>query len=107
MATGVFSDKRAKIAERTFRTDKWWLQPLITFLVLISFVIYATWRAFEAKHYFAEPLISPFYSPCLTSACGKASLLGHPLGSGIIFGLAVSPALFILIFPVKFFLLQG
>ena len=102
MATGVFSDKRAKISERTLRTDKWWLQPLITFAVLFSFIIYATWRAFEGANYFAEPLISPFYSPCLTTACGKASLLGHPLGSGIIFGLAVSPALFILIFPLGF-----
>ena len=102
MATGVFSDKRAKISERTLRTDKWWLQPLITFAVLFSFIIYATWRAFEGAHYFAEPLISPFYSPCLTTACGKASLIGQPLGSGIIFGLALSPAFFILIFPLGF-----
>ena len=103
MATGVFSDKRAKISERTLRTDKWWLQPLITFSVLFSFIVYATWRAFEANHYFAEPLISPFYSPCLTASCPTgASLLGQPLGSGIIFGLAISPALFILIFPLGF-----
>ena len=102
MATGVFSEKRAKISERTLRTDKWWMQPLITFAVLFSFIIYATWRAFEGAHYFAEPLISPFYSPCLTTACGKASLIGQPLGSGIIFGLAISPALFILIFPLGF-----
>ena len=63
--SGVFSPTRAKIKERTLRTDKWWIEPLITFAVLISFVIYATFRAFENAHYFAEPLISPFYSPCL------------------------------------------
>lgn len=103
MATGVFSDKRAKISERTLRTDKWWIQPLITFSVLFSFIIYATWRAFEADHYFAEPLISPFYSPCLTASCPTgASLLGQPFGIVKILGLTISPALFILIFPLGF-----
>jgi len=45
--TGVFSQGRALITDRTLRTDRWWLQPLITFSVLIAFVIYATFRAFE------------------------------------------------------------
>ena len=101
--SGVFSPTRAKIKERTLRTDKWWLEPLITFAVLISFVIYATFRAFENAHYFAEPLISPFYSPCLSTACVEgASLLGTPIGTIAIFGLVISPALFILIFPLGF-----
>jgi hypothetical protein len=103
MATGVFSEKRAKIEQRTLRTDKWWLQPLITFAVLFSFIIYATWRAFEAKFYFAEPLISPFYSPCLTASCPEgASLVGQPFGIIKIVGMTISPALFILIFPLGF-----
>jgi hypothetical protein len=59
--TGVLSADRPAISESTLRTDKWWLQPALTFSVLILFVIYATIRAFENKHYFAEPLISPFY----------------------------------------------
>ncbi len=63
--SGVFSPTRAKIAVRTLRTDRWWLQPAITVAVLVTFIIYATFRAFESKFYFAEPLISPFYSPCL------------------------------------------
>jgi hypothetical protein len=101
--SGVFSPTRAKIAARTLRTDRWWLQPTVTFGVLISFVIYATWRAFEGAHYFAEPLISPFYSPCLTADCPTgASLLGQPFGKVALFGLAISPALFILIFPLGF-----
>jgi hypothetical protein len=100
---GVFAPTRAKIAERTLRTDKWWLQPLITVVVLVSFIIYATFRAFEAKNYFAEPLISPFYSPCLSSSCPDgASLLGQPFGAIAIFGMVISPALFILIFPLGF-----
>ena len=100
--SGVFSPTRAKIKERTLRTDKWWLQPAITFGVLISFVIYATFRAFENKYYFAEPLVSPFYSPCLSTSCIEgSSLLGQPFNNEY-FGIGISPALFILIFPLGF-----
>jgi len=101
--SGVFSESRAKIDQRTLRTDKWWLQPLITVAVLVSFIIYATFRAFENKYYFVEPLVSPFYSPCLSTTCPDgASLLGQPFGNIVVFGLAISPALFILIFPLGF-----
>ena len=101
--SGVFSPGRAKIDVKTLRTDRWWLQPTITVAVLVSFIIYATFRAFEGAHYFAEPLISPFYSPCLSSDCvAGSSLLGQPFGHVVLFGLAISPALFILIFPLGF-----
>ena len=50
LTTGVFSTGRAEIEERTLRTDRWWLQPLITVAVLLSFVVYATFRAFEGKN---------------------------------------------------------
>ena len=101
--SGVFSPGRAKIKERTLRTDKWWIEPAITFGVLFSFIIYATFRAFENANYFAEPLISPFYSPCLSTACQDgASLIGQPIGTLAIFGMVISPALFILIFPLGF-----
>ncbi len=103
MATGVFSAKRAKISQRTLRADRWWLQPLITVSVLLSFIVYATFRAFENGNYFAEPLISPFYSPCLSAACVQgSSLLGQPFGIFKILGMTFSPALFILIFPLGF-----
>ena len=101
--TGVFSAGRALLTDKTLRTDRWWLQPLMTFSVLILFVIYATFRAFENKNYFAEPLISPFYSPCLSTVCVEgASHFGTPIGSITLFGLLISPALFILIFPLGF-----
>ncbi len=103
MATGVFSSGRAKIKERTLRTDRWWLQPAFTVFVLFSFIVYATIRAFENAHYFAAPLISPFYSPCLTPNCvAGSSLLGQPIGVVHLFGIMVSPSLFILIFPLGF-----
>ena len=44
---GVFSPGRAKIDVKTLRTDRWWLQPTITVAVLVLFIIYATFRAFE------------------------------------------------------------
>ena len=101
--TGVFSAGRAMIQERTLRTDKWWIQPLITVVVFVSFIVYATFRAFEKQHYFTEPLISPFYSPCLSTACVEGSAhFGTPIGSITIFGMLISPALFILIFPLGF-----
>ncbi len=103
LATGVFSSSRAAIKERTLRTDRWWLQPAITFGVLIAFIIYATFRAFEKKYYFSEPLISPFYSPCLSTACLDGSAhFGTPIGTITLFGMVISPALFILIFPLGF-----
>ena len=50
---------------RTKRHDAWWVQPLLTFLVLSSFVVYATWAAFQGVHYESGPYLSPFYSPLL------------------------------------------
>mgnify|MGYP003341454927 CR=1 FL=1 len=95
----VTAPGRATIAAKTLRTDKWWLQPLGTVAVLLSFIAYATWRAFEGAHYFVEPLISPFYSPCLATSCvEKSSLLGTPVGAWW----TLSPALLILVFPLGF-----
>ena len=80
-----------------------WIQPLLIVGALVAFIIYATFRAFEGKHYFVEPLISPFYSPCLSTVCVEgAAHFGTPIGSVTLFGLLISPALFILIFPLGF-----
>lgn len=54
-------------AQRSFgqtrRVDAWWVQPLVVFLVLGAFVVYATWAAFQGTHYNWGPYLSPFYSP--------------------------------------------
>lgn len=71
------------------RRDAWWVRPLLTALVLAAFALYATWRAFENRFFAVEPYLSPFYSPLLP--------LGWSIG-----GWAVSPALYILIFPLSF-----
>ena len=72
--------KRAEIGVKTLRTDRYWVQPLVTFIALMLFVIYSTWRAFMNADYFYEPLISPFYSPCLSNASPPACAVAEPHG---------------------------
>ena len=74
-ATGVFSPTRAQIAQRTLRTDNWLKSPIVTDLGFAAFIIYATVRAFQRDHFFVEKYhyLTPFYSPCLSKACGDAS----------------------------------
>ena len=69
MAVRTILDKRAGIAPATLRRDLWWLPPLITVVVLLSFVAYGTWVAFSNSHYYANPYVSPFYSPCIAANC--------------------------------------
>lgn len=47
----------------TSRRDQWWLKPLVVFLGLSAFVVYATWAALQGEHYTHGPYLSPFYSP--------------------------------------------
>jgi hypothetical protein len=86
---------RAAIAARTLRTDRWWLQPLLTVLALAAFVVYSSFRAFQNAYYFSEPYISPFYSPCLTTACEGDTFPKLFTGPDWI-----SPAIYILVFPL-------
>jgi hypothetical protein len=94
---GEHAPRRATIAARTLRTDRWWLQPLVTVAALVLFVGYSTFRAFENAHYVAGPYISPFYSPCLTTACEGDTF--PKLFTGPAW---VSPAIYILIVPLGF-----
>ena len=68
-------------------------------VVLLAFVVYATWAAFQNGNYYWKPYISPFYSPCIATQCAKS---GAPYVG--IFGpwWAISPAILILIFPLGF-----
>jgi hypothetical protein len=97
---------RAAIVARTLRTDRWWAEPTITGAVLIGFVIYSTWAAFQNADYYARPYLSPFYSPCLAAVCGHAragSTFVHAPTVGILGPWwAISPAIVILIVPLGF-----
>jgi hypothetical protein len=84
----------------TSRHDRWWLQPLVVFGVLTSFIVYATWAAFQGKDYHYGPYLSPFYSPELFGT-SEHSWFGPPPSwwpSWLVF----SPALLILWAPGGF-----
>ncbi|MEO5582826.1 MAG: succinate dehydrogenase, partial [Saprospiraceae bacterium] len=48
---------------KTNRKDAWYVQPALVFTILSSFVIYATWAAFQGRNYAFGSYISPLYSP--------------------------------------------
>jgi len=56
--------KRRRFGE-TMRRGVWWAQPLLVFLCLSAFIVYATWAAFQGNHYEYGSYLSPFYSPLL------------------------------------------
>ena len=94
----------------TLRTDPWWQGPAATVAVLTSFLIYATWAAFQGEYYWADPYLSPFYSPSIfidSSAAGAAPIGGFHGWFGEWPSwwpafLPASPAFFILAFPGMF-----
>ena len=47
----------------TSRSDAWWVAPLVTFIILLGFIVYATWAALQGTHYTWGPYLSPFFSP--------------------------------------------
>jgi len=100
---GVGTAGRARIDARTLRTDRWWCYPLATFTVLFSFIGYGLYAALANRDYYADPYLSPFYSPCLSTHCGAApgSRSAPHLGW---FGTwwIITPAVIILIFPLGF-----
>lgn len=73
----------------TSRRDRWWIKPLLTVIVLGGFALWAGFRALEYQYYEVGPYLTPFYSP----------LLPIDLSFGTI---PISPALYILIFPLSF-----
>ena len=84
----------------TMRRDRWWVQPAVVFLVLSSFIVYATWAAFQGDHYTYGPYLSPFYSPELFGSSPHAWFGPRPGWWPA--WLPFSPALLILPFPGLF-----
>ena len=84
----------------TSRSDAWWLQPLLVFLGLSTFIVYSTWAAFQGVHYAFGPYLSPFYSPEIFGESSH-SLLGPKPGWWPLW-LPFSPALLILWAPGGF-----
>ena len=89
---------RAAIPARTLRTDRWWVSPLVTAIVLAAFIIYTAVRLFMRNDYWVAEYhyLTPLYSPCLSASCAPGSShLGTLLPA---FPLALP--LPILIFPI-------
>ena len=84
----------------TYRRDAWWVEPLVVFLVLGGFVVYATWAAFQNAHYTYGPYLSPFYSPVIWGDSQHAWFGPKPAWWPAL--LPFSPALLILPFPGLF-----
>jgi hypothetical protein len=108
---------RAEHFGETARKDNWWLGPLLTFLGLLAFVIYATYRAFDGNYFeirqarrdfnapgnhVAAPYLSPFYSPLIYDAQSPHAWITKAKPSWWPGGLAFSTALLILWGPVLF-----
>ncbi len=62
----------------TRRRDAWWREPLAVFVVLSSFIAYATWAAFQNAHYHFGNYLSPFYSPEIFGDSPHAWIAGQP-----------------------------
>ncbi|HXV17292.1 MAG TPA: hypothetical protein VD758_10960 [Gemmatimonadaceae bacterium] len=84
----------------TMRRDAWWIQPVVVFVILTSFVAYATWAAFQNAHYEYGNYLSPFYSPLLLGDSPNAWFGPKPGWWPNL--LPFSPALIILPFPAGF-----
>ena len=87
---------------QTMRRDVWWVQPLVVFIILSSFLVYATWAAFQNEYFAYGNYLSPFYSPLLFS--NDPTIEGW-FGSWPTWWpsfIPASPAILILIFPGSF-----
>ncbi len=84
------------------RADTWWVEPALVIVTLVAFSVYAIWRALEGNYFsglqaldhgaaWAPAYLSPFYSPPI-----------HEWFPNLPGRLGISPAFFVLIFPLSF-----
>jgi hypothetical protein len=75
MSNAVVPLQRRSFGE-TLRRDRWWSYPLLVFILLGGFLIYATWAALQNAHFEFGPYLSPFYSPLLFADSPHAWIVG-------------------------------
>src|SRR4051812_46140904 len=85
---------------QTYRTDAWWVQPLVVFVILSSFIAYTTWALLQGRNYTFGPYLSPLYSPELWGSSPHAWF--GPVPPFWPSWLPYSPAMLILPFPAFF-----
>ena len=86
---------------QTSRRDRWWVQPVLVFTGLFTFIVYSTWAAFQGVNYEFGPYLSPMYSPVLWGNSHHA-WFGHSPPSWYPDWLPYSPAFLILWAPGGF-----
>lgn len=86
------------VRQRILRRDLWWVEPALIFILFSVFVVYSFFAGIANAHYYADPYLSPFYSPCLTANCAHLTF-GVPV-IGDWWGFA--PAIWIVGFPLSF-----
>src|SRR5262252_2455807 len=92
----------------TVRDDAWWVAPGITLVVFTTFIVYSAWAGTVGQYYYAEPYLSPMYSPVIftdLSAAGAAPVVHAWFGTWPTWWpkwLPASPAFFIVPFPIGF-----
>jgi len=92
----------------TKRNDTWWVEPLLTGLGFLCFVVYTTWAMFQANHYYYGSYLSPLYSPVFfvdPTAPGAAPLEHALFGAWPTWWpafLPASPAMLVLLGPLSF-----
>ena len=100
MAEGTSGLPEKRSWGETLRKDKWWITPLFVFLALSSFIVYATWAAFQNANFEYQNYLSPFYSPVIWGD-SHHSWFG-PMPDWWPSFIPFSPALLILPFPAGF-----
>ncbi len=64
MAVDAIPSPRPAPAGEAAPGRTWWLEPVFTVIAYSTFVVYATWSVFiGTRDFFADPYLSPFYSP--------------------------------------------
>ena len=92
--------RRLRVVMETRRKDHWWVPQAVTFVVFTSFIVYATWAAFQGEHYTYGSYLSPFYAPELWGNSPHAWF--GPAPTWIPAWVPFTPALLILPFPGGF-----
>ena len=64
----------------TMRKDNWWIGPIGIATLLLSFLVYSTWAAFQGAYYWVPGTnyLSPFYSPEFWGNSPHAIIQGEP-----------------------------
>jgi len=100
---------------QTNRSDYWWIEPSLTGLGFLCFVVYTTWAMFQGNYYWWSAgnegfggYLSPFYSPLLfieQSVVGAAPISHAWFGSWPNWMpslIPITPAILILAGPLSF-----